>query len=427
MHILPSVYKETVHLFKQSFLPQLTAQQKFISALALIALSFLAACYAVYHYCFKANAFVEQPQDIPKIEESAKMEYQKGIGTFSFDVLQKVMTESPNDNKLVSPLGISLLLSMLKHGVGSKEQEEIERIIHLPQNEDAMKVSAFELIKKLQKKGFDLAGLVYLNPDYRLNSDYQKLVSPYYQSKVQEGNSASDINQWVKKITNGQIPDILKQEDLKDFILVLANAIHFQADFAHPFDIKDTYLSDFAAPTKKVKVNMMHKKDIVGYFENDKCQAIQLNYKDKEGVSLMLILPKEDNDFSSINLKAFDEMAKRFINTEVKISLPKFKLEEEIDVKAMLKEMGMKDLLENPDFSKLIDYRHLTPEDPEISKIKQKSTLVCDEKGIEASTVTVALATKGLSKEINFNRPFLAALVTKEAPIMFGVVRDPSV
>ena len=70
---------------------------------------------------------------------------------FSLHLLQKVISDSRNTNQLISPLGISLILSMIKHGVGPKEQAEIERIIHLPQDLNEMKVGAFELIQKLKR------------------------------------------------------------------------------------------------------------------------------------------------------------------------------------------------------------------------------------------------------------------------------------
>src|SRR5262249_46126750 len=180
MNILPSIYRESVHFFEQSFLPTLTAQQQRIATVALFALGCLAACYALY-YCVRnweemvsEGEKIKEPKDLPQVSVEAKARYKQGLNVFSFEVFQKIISESSNDNRLISPLGISLLLSMIKHGVGPKEQAEIDRIIHLAENSDEMKVSAFELIQKLQTMGFDLAGLVYLNPAYRLNPNYQK-------------------------------------------------------------------------------------------------------------------------------------------------------------------------------------------------------------------------------------------------------------
>lgn len=50
MNILSSIYRESLEFFEQNFFSTLTAQQKKISAIALIALSGLATCYVLYFY-----------------------------------------------------------------------------------------------------------------------------------------------------------------------------------------------------------------------------------------------------------------------------------------------------------------------------------------------------------------------------------------
>lgn len=443
MNILPSIYRESVHFFEQSFLSKLSAQQKRVGAIALIALSiFAAACYAVYRYYSGisrpkwVDRPIEKPQDIPQIPDVARVHYQHGIEVFSFNVLQRRIVDSKEDNQLISPLGISFLLSMIKHGVGPEDQAEIERIGRLPSSETALRVSAFELIEKLKKKGLDIAGLLYLNPKYRLDSVYQSLTSQYYQSKIEVGTSVDPINKWVQTITHGQIKEILNQADLNDFFVVLANAMYFKGQWMEAFKPENTVLENFVAPTKTIQVQMMHKTDDVQYFEDADCQAIKLSYQDKQAFSLLLVLPKQQNDFSFVDADKFVAISRGLSSETVKIALPKFKLEQEVDVKALLEDMGMDHLFKKADFTPLVDKAHAPSKealpDLRISKMKQKSTLECDEEGTVAATVTAAVVVKECCiaprepKEICFDRPFLAALVTDEAPVLFGVVRDPS-
>ena len=63
----------------------------------------------------------------------------------------------------------------------------------------------------------------------------------------------------------------------------------------------------------------------------------------------------------------------------VKMAVPKFKLQQEIDLKAMLEEMGIKEIFGKPDVSQLIDFEHHKPKNACFDKIKQKSVLACDE------------------------------------------------
>lgn len=374
--------------------------------------------------------------DLPEIEEIAAVEYQEGIITFSIEVLQKRIAESETENQLISPIGISFLLSMIKHAVGPEDQMEIERIIHLPKDENELKLSAFRLIRKMMNNGVDIAGLLYLNPHYRLNPNYQVLASQYYQSKVESGSSAKWVNDWVQQMTNGQIKKIVDQRDLNNFFVLLANAIHFKADWSVPFKRKDTYADNFATPTQVIQTDMMHKSGRIEYFEDENCQAIRMAYKGNT-CSLLLLLPKIDNDFSFISELSLASICQGLQPTMVKIALPIFNLKQDIDLKKMLNEMGLIHLFGRPDFSPLVDLNHEASKVAlpklKITQMKQNVVLACDEKGTEASAVTSAIigatcvgVREEKIKEMNFNRPFLVVLMTPEVPILFGVIRDPS-
>lgn len=363
-------------------------------------------------------------------------DYQKGIAAFSTDVLQNRLEDSQTENQLTSPLGISFLLSMIKHGVGLEDQEEIDRILHLPQDEGELAERASEFIKKLTSNGFDIAGLLYLNPLYQLNPQYQSLVSQSYQSRVETGSSADQVNAWVKQATNGQIKRIVDQRELTNFFILLANAIHFKADWVSPFKKSDSYPELFATPKGVIETPMMHKTERMDYYQDEMCQAIRLTYRGSSA-SILLVLPTMDNDFSFMNDAYLDQMMQGMEPEMVKLSLPKFKLEQEVDIKDLLHKLGMVHLFNDPDFSSMIDLNHapslaILPQLC-ISKIKQNLALHCDEKGTEASAVTTAIIAKSCVqkrpssfKEVEFNRPFFVALVTPEAPIFFGLIRNPS-
>ena len=287
--------------------------------------------------------------------------------------------------------------------------------------------------------GLDLAGLLYLNGKYRLNPNYQTLVSEYYQSKVESGSSADEVNAWVKQATNGQIQEIISQNDLVDFFIALVNAIHLKATWTKPFNPEDTRPAFFMKPTGKISVKMMQTVAQFEYLEHDSCQAVKLKYSDKSGISMMLILPKEDNDFAFIDDSFFEQFSDWMTTERVQVAVPKFKIEHEVDIKKFLEEKGLKGLFGKPDFSNLADLTHPATQEAltelKISTMIQKSALVCDEEGTEASSATAAvIVLESLSYspehtvEITFNRPFLAALISEKdlTPIQFAVIRNPT-
>ena len=454
MSILSPIYRNSISFFKEDFLRPLSSQQKKILVIASIAFGFLTACcFLISRFRLKSKitevsdtpesiSDMRKPLKIPKniahIKGQRWEDYKEGMTTFSFEIFQKFIAESQTENLLVSPLGISLLLAMIKHGISQDDQEEIERIIYLPQEESVLQQSAFRLIKKLTDNGLDFASLLYLNGHYRLNPEYKSFVSQHYQAKVVSGFTADPVNAWVKTATNGQVKEIISQNDLINFSLVLVNTIHFKGIWAKPFKPGKTYSADFMAPAGKMKTPMMHIDDEFEYFKDDKCQAVRLPYSDKSEFSMLLVLPKENNDFSFVeNLSLAEVILEGMAPEKVQLAVPKFKIEQQVDVKEILGKMGVVHLFENPDFSKLVDLEHPATREvlPElrISKIVQKSVLACDEEGTEASSVTAEiLIEKGIeigpedAKIINFNRPFIAALLFQGGPIQIGLIRSPT-
>ena len=183
---------------------------------------------------------------------------------------------------------------------------------------------------------------------------------------------------------------------------------------------------------------MMHIADEFEYFEDDKCQAVRIPYSDKREFSMLLVPPKENNDFSFVeNFSPAEVILEGMAPEKVQLAVPKFKIEQQVDVKGILGKMGVVHLFENPDFSKWVDLEHPATREVLselcISKIVQKSVLACDEEGTEASSVTAEiLIEKGIeigpedAKIVNFNRPFIAALLFQGGPIQIGLIRSPT-
>jgi|GEM_PF-5053841 len=464
--------------FFGSNIPRLTSQQKRSGLIALAIISLVVTVYYTLSHYFKktepsGNPQIKAialnapqksvikpsymtlpqptsgvfPQKMAELEEEVDQRYQQAIETFSFEVLRHKVQEGLGD-LLISPIAIFFLLSMIKGGIEPKDplQKEFKDIVHLPTNSVELNLGAFHLIQKLKTSGLDIASLLYLNPEYCLNPYYQAQTSQHYESLVESGSSAEEVNAWAKTATHGQIPEVITQKDLDDFFLVLANAMHFKGEWDVPFDAQNTTLDSFIVPNmsvdsiRLVRVPTMHMTSQVQYFENEHCQAIDLLYRDKKMFSMRLILPKKMNDFSFIDGDCLQAISEGMQLQIVKISLPKFKIAQELDVLQMLRELGISDRLVKPDFSPLVDVTHFASKEAlprlKISKITQKSILACDEEGTEASTVTVAKmilesclsSDKTYEKEIMFDRPFLATLMLdRKMPVMLSIVRNSEV
>ena len=84
--------------------------------------------------------------------------------------------------------------------------------------------------------------------------------------------------------------------------MAITNAIYFQGSWEHPFDVEDTYESDFAVDSDKtVKVQMMkypHKMNI-NHTATENMQMLQMPYKGND-LSMLIILPDRIEDMQSV-------------------------------------------------------------------------------------------------------------------------------
>uniref|UniRef100_A0A670ZNE9 Serpin domain-containing protein n=1 Tax=Pseudonaja textilis TaxID=8673 RepID=A0A670ZNE9_PSETE len=98
-------------------------------------------------------------------------------------------------------------------------------------------------------------------------------------------------------------------------------------------------------------------------------------------------------------------------NTEIRIFLPKFKIEGEYSLVPTLGKMGMKDVfnLGKADLSGMSGHRDLV-----VSQVRHKAYIEVNEEGTEAAAATavVVVPTSASSvPQVRANRPFLLALI----------------
>jgi serpin B len=109
------------------------------------------------------------------------------------------------------------------------------------------------------------------------------------------------IDAWVQKQTEDKIKDLLRQGVLKpDTRLVLTNAIYFKGDWARQFKKDRTRQEPFhLGACKTVKAPLMHQTGKFGYFEADRCQALQLPYAGKD-LAMVVLLPKKADGLADL-------------------------------------------------------------------------------------------------------------------------------
>uniref|UniRef100_H0WKU7 Serpin domain-containing protein n=1 Tax=Otolemur garnettii TaxID=30611 RepID=H0WKU7_OTOGA len=272
-----------------------------------------------------------------------------------------------------------------------------------------------------------LANRLYGEKTYNFLSEFLDLTQKMYGAElasVDFQNASEDtrktINQWVK----GQTEDKLPQTTFFFFFdsmtkLVLVNAIYFKGNWQNQFLKEATANVPFRLnkkDTKTVKMMYQKKKFPLGYIEGLKTHVLELPYQGKE-LSMLILLPDNIRD-DSTGLKKIEEQLtwenlhkwtkpEHLAVTEVKVGLPRFKLEDSYVLNTNLARLGVEDLFNDSkaDLSGMSGARDIF-----VSKIVHKSFVEVNEEGTEAaSAIGVLIIPFCARQETTFiaDRPFL--------------------
>lgn len=369
----------------------------------------------------------------------------EGNNFFSFDIFSK--SEKKNENLLISPYSISSALAIMYAGARTKTEKQMSDVLYFSQDQKSMH-SEFKILidslAKVNKNGLDLktANSLWIQKDYNLLKDYLDLVNKYYKTGVkktdfknQTEKSRLDINKWVEIQTKNKIKELLKPNILSQSTkLVIINAIYFNGTWDVKFDKKFTKNDIFLTEENiKKEVPFMNITGQYKYLENEYLQLLDMPYKGKN-VSMIIILPKKNEGLTLMeefmNWKQFEDVRKNMVYHKVKISLPKFNLTSELELKNTLSIMGMADA-----FGKEADFSGITGnKDLMIDKVIHKTFISVNESGTEAAASTAILNSPGsgstLQKQVEFkaNHPFVFILKSNSTHciLFIGRVTNPS-
>ena len=174
-----------------------------------------------------------------------------------------------------------------------------------------------------------------------------------------------------------------------DSRLVLTNAIYFKGKWASPFKKELTRDQPFfLTADKKANTPMMWQKAHFGYTETDKLQALEMPYDGKD-LSMVVLLPKKVDGLADLEKSLTRESLQTWVSglhqSEVDVTLPKFKMTSEFQLKKVLSDLGMTDafLPDKANFGGMSSSRDLF-----IQAVIHKAFVDVNEEGTEAAAAT---------------------------------------
>ncbi|MCB0310002.1 MAG: serpin family protein [Bdellovibrionales bacterium] len=404
---------------------------------------------------------------MPECKAADEAAAAKAINQFGLDLLRA--RNSHKDNLLLSPYSIQTTLAMAYAGSAGETKSEMEKVLHLGNDEEhihysfaALKQSLVGIeartsaqVKEAQKwegagEPFALAvaNKLFGQKSFAFREPFLELLENKYGAALEEMDfiksapaAISEINQWVAQQTHRRILNLLPLNSLNSSTrLVLVNAIYMKAPWEEPFIESATKPGPFQVNEEKVlEVPMMTRQGYFRYKHQDGLSLIAVPYIGHE-LQFLVILPDH-----AVGLKGLEarltpqilEAGSRASSAELVLQMPKFRLEPPLlALGQTLQTLGMKSAFNNPGGSANFDRAAARNSSDylSISEVFHKTFIAVDEKGTEAAAATAlgmergALASeKPQPIEVRIDRPFLFAVqhIPSGACLFLGRVVDP--
>lgn len=361
-----------------------------------------------------------------------------GIDDFSYRLMVKASELSESGDFCVSPVSVSVLLSMLANATAGDCRAQILSALG---QEDIVMLNATS--KKLMQhlpceeggSSLAVANRFWVADRYSVPMEFSEAVGNTFNAQVDlvdfnKPSTVPSINKWVYDNTFGKISGIL-EGDWSEYVatdMISANTVYFKGNWAKKFNREKTVQGTFISPKGMREVDMMHGQMVLVYYVNDFVEAIDLGFDGGKN-KMTLFLPKEGMDIvDALSNLSSDERAKLRKSAElcdVSLSMPYFSYEADVRLQEILNDMGLTGL-KSADLSPMnLGVSHLMP--------LHKTTIRVDEDGAELAAVsavvgeTVNVVPDRRKISMDFNRPFLYMIqnYATGAILMAGAVEDP--
>ena len=335
------------------------------------------------------------------ILSDAQHEMVNNNNSFAFSLYNKTMGMN---SRVVSPLSVTYLMSMLANGADGETQQQILATlgwagegIQQPSLQDINDYSRM-LIEKTARLDkavtVEIANYVAVNKEFKLNSKFQKSVERDYKAGVESLNFTSPstlkrINDWCNDRTHGMIPSIINELD-PDAVSYLMNAIYFNGTWKDKFGKEETKQEMFRGYTRDIQyVDMMHRHGEYFYADGDGYSAVSIPYGNG-AFRMTVILPTEGSFLrdvmASMDGGKFQALQRSMEKCNVDLKIPRFTTEVDLPLNDIISALGAPLI-----FSPQADFSQFARGDFYVSKMFQKAKIEVSEEGTKAAAVTAAI------------------------------------
>ena len=357
----------------------------------------------------------------PIVLTKAEEDINAGVNEFGLKLYRSLYNK---EKVFISPLSVSLALSMTAYGArGTTEQEMIATLGFGSATRDQVggyyKKMVPSLVDADNRTTLEIANSIWVKDVISLRPDFSNGVKDYFKADIFSRDFSTkslidEINKWCSDKTHGLIKKAADNLD-PSTIMALVNALYFNGKWSNEFD-KATNGKFTALNSSSVSSKMMSRTGSYKYAAAGGYRMVSVPYGN--GAFVMdLILPEEasadafNNAVKGLTWGVYSSLINNEHSAEVCVTMPVFKMEYENELQDILAAMGMPSAFGgSANFSGITDDTALC-----ISKVIHKTLVDVDEKGTEAAAVTIVdmkMTSAGPGNTIYFtaDRPFIFAI-----------------
>ena len=391
----------------------------------------------------------------PAATDAELAELVLGNSAFALDLYQNLRDK--NGNLFYSPYSISLALAMTYAGAREETERQMADTLRFLLVQEDLHPAFNALDLELASRGEGAEGKD--DEGFRLNvvntlwgqggcsflPEFLDVLGESYGAGVRPLNflgapeaSRTTINDWVSEQTEGRIKDLIPKGGISlSTVMVLTNAIYFNAAWLHPFEPENTRDGRFhLIDGSTVNVPMMRQTETFGYASGEGYQALELPYDGGE-LSMVILLP-DRGSFSefegALDAGVVNGATSGMSFRPVSLTMPKFEFESSFSLAETLKTMGMPDAF-NRSKANLsgmgISGCPGGGGNSFISDVVHKAFVLVEEEGTEAAAATgVVVTVESMPPppiKVSVDRPFIFLIRDRgtDAVLFVGRVLDP--
>ena len=353
--------------------------------------------------------------------------YRNFSAKFSNKLLYKLVDSEGNNNIAISPSRLQNVLVLLANwaspqirkaileGIGNEVMEMDEANVLC--NKEHLHLTSWKKGEGDYIPTIETNTFLWVKKGMKLKPDGLTCVSSDFNVVLREVDFSQPdtkdiINKAVDVASHGLIKEV--NSDIQPHTqMLLTDILYFKAKWDERFYEEDTKERIFYGTKGKEKVPMMRKTDSLMFSETQTCQVVQLRYmcmsEQDKYFTMRIYLPKEKCSISDVLHELWNnEFYFDMTEEDVKLTLPKFTIKSNADMKQVLKDIGLECIFESADIVPgLVN-------DVRIDDISQQVKIKVDENETEAAALTEMCVAMGPPPTeirepviMNVNRPFM--------------------